>query len=70
LTKLSRKSETAAAISYALARWPALVRYCDDGLLEIDNNAAEHALRAVALARTTCLLGRIPAANAPLRFTA
>jgi len=32
LTKLSRKSETAAAISYALRRWPALVRYCDDAL--------------------------------------
>ena len=55
LTKLSRKSETAAAISYALGRWPALVRYCDDGLLEIDNNAAERALRAVALGRKNYL---------------
>jgi transposase len=55
LTKLSRKSETAAAIGYALARWPALVRYCDDGLLEIDNNAAERALRAVALGRKNYL---------------
>jgi transposase len=55
LTKLSRKSETAAAISYALGRWPALARYCDDGLLEIDNNAAERALRAVALGRKNYL---------------
>lgn len=55
LSKLSRKSETAAAIGYALARWPALVRYCDDGLLEIDNNAAERALRAVALGRKNYL---------------
>lgn len=55
LTKLSRKSETAAAISYALARWPALVRYCDDGFIEIDNNAAERALRAVALGRKNYL---------------
>jgi transposase len=55
LTKLSRKSETAAAISYALGRWPALVRYCDDGFLEIDNNAAERALRAVALGRKNYL---------------
>ncbi len=55
LTKLSRKSETAAAINYALGRWPALVRYCDDGLLEIDNNAAERALRAVALGRKNYL---------------
>jgi transposase len=55
LTKLSRKSETAAAINYALGRWQALVRYCDDGLLEIDNNAAERALRAVALGRKNYL---------------
>jgi len=43
------------AINYALGRWPALVRYCDDGLLEIDNNAAERALRAVALGRKNYL---------------
>lgn len=55
LAKLSRKSQTAAAIGYALARWPALVRYCDDGLIEIDNNAAERALRAVALGRKNYL---------------
>jgi transposase len=55
LTKLSRKSETAAAINYALGRWPALVRYGDDGSLEIDNNAAERALRAVAIGRKNYL---------------
>lgn len=55
LTKLSRKSEMAAAISYALGRWSALMRYCDDGLLEIDNNAVERALRAVALGRKNYL---------------
>jgi hypothetical protein len=55
LTKLSRKSETAAAISYALGRWLALVRYCDDGLIaEIDNNAAERALRAVVVGSSLC----------------
>jgi len=51
LTKLSRKSDTTAAIRYALGLWPALTRYCDDGRLEIDNNAAERALRVVALGR-------------------
>jgi hypothetical protein len=51
LAKLSRKSDTAAAIRYALSRWPALSRYVDDGHLEIDNNAAERALRVVALGR-------------------
>jgi hypothetical protein len=44
LAKLSRKSDTAAAIRYALLRWRALTRYVEDGHLEIDNNAAERAL--------------------------
>jgi transposase len=52
---LSRKSDTAAAIRYALSRWPALTRYVDDGYLEIDNNAAERALRVVALGRKNYL---------------
>jgi len=55
LRQLSPKSETAAAIRYALSRWRALVRYIDDGLLEIDNNAAERALRCVALGRKNYL---------------
>jgi hypothetical protein len=55
LGQLSKKSATAAAIGYALGRWPALTRYCDDGLIEIDNNSAERALRAVALGRKNYL---------------
>jgi transposase len=55
LRQLSPKSETAAAIRYALSRWRALTRYTGDGLLEIDNNAAERALRCVALGRKNYL---------------
>jgi len=55
VTTLSRKSELAVAIRYALSRWAALTRYRDDGRLEIDNNAAERALRAVALGRKNWL---------------
>jgi transposase len=55
LAKLSTKSDTASAIRYALGRWIALTRYCDDGRIEIDNNAAERALRAVALGRKNYL---------------
>src|SRR3989475_150524 len=55
LLKLSRKSDTTVAIRYALSRWDALARYCDDGHIEIDNNAAERALRAVALGRKNYL---------------
>lgn len=55
LTQVSKKSELAGAIRYALSRWPALTRYRDDGNLEIDNNAAERALRTVALGRKNYL---------------
>ena len=55
LRSLSSKSETAGAIRYALSRWRALIRYTEDGLLDIDNSAAERALRAVALGRKNFL---------------
>jgi transposase len=55
LSKLSRKSDVSAAIHYTLGRWSALLRFCDDGALEIDNNAAERALRAVAIGRKNYL---------------
>src|SRR5579859_1278893 len=55
LCKLSRKSDTTLAVRYALGRWAALLRYLDDGGIEIDNNAAERALRVVALGRKNYL---------------
>ena len=55
LARLSKKSELAVAIRYALTRWVALTRYIDDGVIEIDNNAAERALRCVALGRKNFL---------------
>jgi transposase len=55
LGKLSRKSDTALAVRYALGRWEALLRYLGDGGIEIDNNAAERALRTVALGRKNYL---------------
>ncbi len=55
LPSLSQKSAMAKAMHYALNRWQALGRYCDDGRIEIDNNAAERALRCVALGRKNFL---------------
>ena len=55
LSQLSRKSPLALAIRYALTRWTALTRYRDDGRLELENDAAERALRAVALGRKNFL---------------
>ena len=55
LTKLSKKSDVTVAIHYALGRWTQLLRYVHDGRLEIDNNAAERAVRDVALGRKNYL---------------
>ena len=55
LEKLSRKSDTSAAIMYALNLWPALLRYCDNGVIEIDNSAAERSLRGIAIGRRNYL---------------
>ena len=45
------KSPEGTAISYTLSNWDALVRYCKDGDLEIDNNGAERSLRGIAVGR-------------------
>jgi len=55
LSRTAKKSQLALAIGYVLTRWTALTRYRDDGSIEIDNNAAERALRAVALGRKNYL---------------
>lgn len=55
--RVSRKSGISEAIQYGLNHWRALIRYAEDGRIEIDNNAAERALRAVALGRKNFLFG-------------
>ncbi len=55
LSTLSRESDTTAAIMYALNLWPALTRCCDDGIVKIDNSAAECALRGIAVGRRNYL---------------
>ncbi len=45
------KSPIGVAVGYALSNWQALVRYLDDGDLEIDNNPAERSLRGIAIGR-------------------
>jgi transposase len=55
LARVSTKSELAQAARYSLVRWKALTRYVDDGSIEIDNNAAERALRGVGLGRNNYL---------------
>jgi transposase len=49
--KLSARNEVAKAISYSLNCWEGLVRFLDDGRLCMSNNAAERALRSIAVGR-------------------
>ncbi|NJS37501.1 MAG: IS66 family transposase [Brachymonas sp.] len=73
LLQVSKKSDLAEAIRYALTRWVALTRFIDDGRIEIDNNAAERALRCAAspwAARISSSQDRMQGASAPLRSTA
>jgi len=55
LPTLSGKSVLASAIRYALSRLPKLRPYLETGILEPDNNAAERALRGVAVGRKNYL---------------
>jgi transposase len=45
------KSPEGRAVRYTLKNWTALTRYCEDGDLQIDNNATERAIRSVVLGR-------------------
>jgi transposase len=45
----------AKAIDYSLGRWPALIRFLDDGALPIDNNWVENRIRPIALGRSNWL---------------
>jgi transposase len=51
LSRVPNRGGLADAIRYALARWPALCRFLDDGRIELDNNPVERAIRPVALGR-------------------
>ena len=53
--KLSRGHDLAKAIDYILKRWAAFTRFLDDGRVCLSNNAAERALRGIALGRKSWL---------------
>ena len=53
--KLSRHSPVAKAMDYMLRRWDRFARFLDDGRICLSNNAAERALRGIALGRRSWL---------------
>ena len=52
---LSRHAAVAKAIDYMLKRWDGFARFLDDGRICLTNNAAERALRGIALGRKSWL---------------
>lgn len=53
--KVSHGSATAKAIDYSLKRWSAMVCYCEDGAVPIDNNRVENQIRPWVLERSNRL---------------
>lgn len=51
LARIPPRSGLAEAMRYALARWPALGRFIEDGRIELDTNTVERAIRPIALGR-------------------
>jgi transposase len=54
LQTISQKSKLADAIRYALSRWQGLIRFVDDGCVEIDSNVVERSIRPIAMAESFC----------------
>jgi hypothetical protein len=71
LGKLSIKSDTTKAIRYALRRWEAVMRFCDDGHLEIDKSTTTRRNARYAQlfweGRIICFMDRMLEANAQPR---
>lgn len=55
LAKVSKGSKLAEALAYGLNQWDGLVRYLDDGRIEIDSNTVERSIRGLALTRKNAL---------------
>jgi hypothetical protein len=55
LALISQKTKLAEAIRYALSRWAGLIRFIDDGRIEIDSNVVERSIRPIALNRKNAL---------------
>ena len=53
--KLSRHADVAKAMDYMLTRWESFTRFLGDGRIDLSNNAAERALRGIAIGRKAWL---------------
>ena len=65
INQVPPKSTLGKAIAYSLNQWPKLVRYLDDGRLNIDNNRAERAIKPFVIGRKNWLFSNtVKGANA------
>ncbi|TWI29220.1 transposase IS66-like protein [Paracoccus sulfuroxidans] len=55
LSHIPQKSQLAEDIRYTLAHWSGLIRFLDDGTLELDTNPVENQIRPIALTRKNAL---------------
>ncbi len=55
LARVSTKSTLATAIRYTLGHWRGLVRFLDDGRIEVDNNTVERSMRPIGIGRRNSL---------------
>lgn len=55
LSVISQKTKLAEAIRYTISRWDGLIRFIDDGRIEIDSNTIERSIRPIALNRKNAL---------------
>ena len=55
LTRLAGESDTARIIRYGLKHWDGLIRFLDDGRIELDTNIVERSMRPQALTRKNAL---------------
>jgi len=60
-SKLSKSSPVAEPIDYMLKAWPAFTAFLDDGRICLSNNAAERALRGLALGGKSWLFAGVAA---------
>ena len=54
------KSKIGEAIKYCLNQWPKLIRFLEDGRLELDNNRAEHSIKPFVIGRKNWLFANTP----------
>ena len=61
ISRVAKGSKTYTAMRYTLNQWPKLIRYCDDGRLNISNVLAENAIRPFVIGRKAWMFADTPA---------